>query len=889
LQPHLEAQIAQARALLANGYPPVPVLRHDAPLTVERNGETAKQTPGKQPHGLLWNQKERKVYSANAGIVRGWHRLRDIDDYSNTDIACGTVAAADIDVYEAELADVIEACAIDYLCAMAPRRVGQPPKRLRLYRAAGEPITKAQTPEMWKGDLKAKVEVLGQGQQFVAFGIHPATKAPFVWDGATPETKPLAELTAVTQKQVAAFVAEAERMLREAGYRTKAEIESAAVPPPQALPKPARTKHAADGADPFKAVNTAAMARFETWVPALFPKARRQAATGAWRVSSRDLGRDFEEDLSIAPSGIVDFGVSDQGDARDGKRTPIDLVIEHGGAANAKQAATWLADRLGIEIEIKGRRRAEASEMKPDEGEPGWRRRLIEGDNGYLANEHNVLIALRCAPELVDRLRFNELSHAAECTAMSWQQCEGWRPWTDNDDTALASWMQGSGVNVHPNRVAAAVQLVAADNPHHPVHAYLDGLKWDDVPRLDGWLATYLGVAFENEDVEDDGQKKAAKAKNTYLREVGRKSLIQSVARIFKPGCKADHALILEGPQGALKSSAVRALVKDEAWFADEVSDLGSKDSAQDLRGKWIIELAELSAMKRGDIERTKAFMSRATDHYRPSYGRRSQDFPRQSVFFGTTNADTYLGDETGGRGFWPVKVGTINLEALRRDRDQLWAEAVAAFKAGEKWWLDRATEQIAAAAQDERRIADVWEETLLGWARRQVSSFTISEALAGAVKVPIERQDRAAQMRVSGALKAHGWTRTRAGSGDRQWRYERKNEAEVGTEVGTPPDEVGTEVGTTEVGTDRVGWDEVGTPQKQAAAVAYKHPSQPSQPSQPKTNVSKSVQTAESDVIRGGIESLGNRLGRWDGWDAGARRDCDGCSDEPEPVWTEL
>ena len=123
-------------------------------------------------------------------------------------------------------------------------------------------------------------------------------------------------------------------------------------------------------------------------------------------------------------------------------------------------------------------------------------------------------------------------------------------------------------------------------------------------------------------------------------------------------------------------------------WFADEISDLGSKDSAQDLRGKWIIELAELSAMKRGDIERTKAFMSRAIDHYRPSYGRRSQDFPRQCVFAGTTNADTYLGDETGNRRFWPVKVGHIDLAGLREVRDQLWAEAVAAFKAGEKWWL---------------------------------------------------------------------------------------------------------------------------------------------------------------------------------------------------------
>jgi predicted P-loop ATPase len=116
----------------------------------------------------------------------------------------------------------------------------------------------------------------------------------------------------------------------------------------------------------------------------------------------------------------------------------------------------------------------------------------------------------------------------------------------------------------------------------------------------------------------------------------------------------------------------------DPALFSDSMSDLGTKDSAQDLRGKWLIEIAELSAMKRPEVERVKGFISRAVDHYRPSYGRRSQDFPRQGIFGGTTNSDSYLGDETGGRRFWPVKVGAIDLVGLRKARDQIWAEAVA-------------------------------------------------------------------------------------------------------------------------------------------------------------------------------------------------------------------
>src|SRR5690349_20482256 len=132
--------------------------------------------------------------------------------------------------------------------------------------------------------------------------------------------------------------------------------------------------------------------------------------------------------------------------------------------------------------------------------------------------------------------------------------------------------------------------------------------------------------------------------------------MISAAASAYKPGCKVDHALILEGLERAGKSSALAALVPDGSWYTDEITNLGSKDAAQDLRGKWLIELAELSAMNRSEVETAKAFMSRSTDHYRPSYGRRSQDFPRECVFGGTTNHDNYLVSDTGNRRFWPVK-----------------------------------------------------------------------------------------------------------------------------------------------------------------------------------------------------------------------------------------
>ena len=254
------------------------------------------------------------------------------------------------------------------------RRVGQPPKRLLVYQAEAGRSRKAQTPELLKGDLKAKVEVLGHGQQSVAFGVHPVTGLPFAWNGPTPETMPLDELPAVTQEQVEPFVAEAEhRYGRPAtGPRPRSR-------PPRRRPEPepqtgrtqAQRQRRAGDASPFKAVNDEAMRRLEAWVRELFPTAKQQAGTGAWRVPSRDLGRQLEEDLSIAPSGIVDFGIHDQGDPREGRRTPIDLVMEYGGAPDATQAARWLADRLGMTLEIGRRRRQPGSGTAQDARETG--------------------------------------------------------------------------------------------------------------------------------------------------------------------------------------------------------------------------------------------------------------------------------------------------------------------------------------------------------------------------------------------------------------------------------------------------------------------------------------------------------------------------------------
>ena len=251
--------------------------------------------------------------------------------------------------------------------------------------------------------------------------------------------------------------------------------------------------------------------------------------------------------------------------------------------------------------------------------------------------------------------------------------------------------------------------------------------------------------------------------------------MISAVARIYRPGCKFDHALILEGPQGPGKSTIAEILALDREWFADEIADLGSKDAAQDLAGKWIVEIAELSALRRSEVERVKAFFSRSVDHYRPSYGRRSQDFPRRCVFIGSTNAHEYLADQTGNRRFWPIRIGTIDLAGLRLDVDQLWAEAVVAYRNGEQWWLDAATEPVAADEQEKRRKVDVWEQDVLRWADSILAEpgiVTIGTLLERAIGMPLKDRDQAAAIRVGNILTAAGWMRRQKRIGSDRVRY---------------------------------------------------------------------------------------------------------------------
>jgi predicted P-loop ATPase len=191
------------------------------------------------------------------------------------------------------------------------------------------------------------------------------------------------------------------------------------------------------------------------------------------------------------------------------------------------------------------------------------------------------------------------------------------------------------------------------------------------------------------------------------------------------------------------------------------------------VRVAWGIEIPELASMNRADIDKVKAFITRKVDRFRPSYGRRVMEVPRQSIFVGSTNADTYLKDETGGRRFWPIRcTGKINLAAIERDRDQFWAEAVALFNAGAPWWFtDSETISAAREEQAERYVDDPWQESIAKFVQLQ-DSVSTDEVLMS-LGLDRSRWTRSDQMGVSACLKVLGWERYLARHGARrEWRY---------------------------------------------------------------------------------------------------------------------
>lgn len=347
-------------------------------------------------------------------------------------------------------------------------------------------------------------------------------------------------------------------------------------------------------------------------------------------------------------------------------------------------------------------------------GEPSaknWVELLVRNLDGALEKSiENVCIILENDPRFAGKLYRDDFTHAPMVAApLPWPSAANDYPrkWDDTDRAFLLKAMEkalGFKVQAH---LDAAMDVVSATHAVHPVRAYLNSLRWDGVTRLDRIFVDYLGAA------------------NTeYVRAVSRKAFVAAVARVFEPGIKYDTMLILVGAQGKGKSTVLAKM--GGAWFSDSLGSMGDKEAMENIQGKWILEIPELQAMARSEVNAVKSFMTKRDDHFRAAYGHFTATHKRQCVFFGTTNDHDCLRDSTGGRRFWPVD---IDLQAraknvftdLDTERDQLWAEAVMWWRMGETIYLPADIEEIAAVVQEQHREADPWESLITGYLEKPV------------------------------------------------------------------------------------------------------------------------------------------------------------------------
>lgn len=302
----------------------------------------------------------------------------------------------------------------------------------------------------------------------------------------------------------------------------------------------------------------------------------------------------------------------------------------------------------------------------------------------------NIIIILENDPLLKGRLRFDEFSNRVQVVgALPWDKNDSIRNWTDNDDAGIRHYLEKAHGITGVNKILDACSLVCHRHTINAVADWLNALpEWDGVPRLDTLFVDYLGA----EDTE-------------YVRAVARKSFAAAVARALRPGIKYDTMPILAGPQGIGKSTLLR--IMGGAWFSDSLNTFEGKDAYELIQGSWILELGELNGLSKAEMNVVKQFLSKLSDIFREPYGRRTGEHPRRCVFFGTTNESEFLRDKTGNRRFWPIDCGknppTKNVfRQLAEEAPQIWAEAVLAWKNGEKLYLDGEAEQMSLAAQAE-------------------------------------------------------------------------------------------------------------------------------------------------------------------------------------------
>lgn len=445
----------------------------------------------------------------------------------------------------------------------------------------------------------------------------------------------------------------------------------------------------------------------------------------------------------------------------------------------ARERMQELADEFGeapdTEEEGKGQQEQDikwTEEMQMDE-----RRKH------FLPSPFNFGLIVRNDPRLKDRVRRDAFrGRDCICGDLPWRKADGGDPyWNNSDDNGLIDYVSRHYQLTGKQALLDANDLAMSQRTFHPVREWLESLEWDGTERLDAMLIDYLGA-------ED----------NELTRAMTRKHFTAAVARVMRPGCKYDYILTLIGPQGIGKSTLVKTMGGD--WFNDSLTSIEGKEGMEQIRGKWLIEFGELTNYKKSTSEAYKAFISKQEDSYRPAYGRKVEIYPRQCVFFATTNEPAFLKGDTGNRRFWTVECDRDVIcrdvwKDLPKEREQLWAEAVHRYREGEQLYLPRQLERAAQQRQEEhnevaadertgiieafirREIPETWDDmtarqrqdffrfgnggditALMGTRRR--ATITAVEVLAECFGQPIDERTRYRTKEINQILRGFGWLR---------------------------------------------------------------------------------------------------------------------------------
>ncbi len=419
------------------------------------------------------------------------------------------------------------------------------------------------------------------------------------------------------------------------------------------------------------------------------------------------------------------------------------------------------------------------------ESEPDWRSRIVRNQYGKpKSTTFNVMLILEHDEHLAGLFWLDEFGNSIVLDRTP--------PWSGGtrdefsevDALELAAWLgapEHYELGVGVDLVLQCVEAMARRRKRHTVREYLGALVWDKTPRIERMFVDLFGA--------DD---------TAYIRGAALCFMVSAVSRILwadatqpTKGSKVDFMVVLEGGQGAGKTTAVLELFS-ASWYAEAMESPAHKDFYQTLRGRWVIEIGEMDSFAKADVSKVKQAITIRFDTYRPSYGRTARSFRRECVFVGTVNKDDYLRDETGARRFLPVKVGTsVCIARVVELRDQLWAEAVQLFKDGFKWWV---LPPDAEREQDARFQEDVWTQRIQAWIEGKAGDksyehlslsergkggepleYSTAEICTYALHLDASRQDRSSATRVGSILLRLGCSKYKPQRlGQRIWVYYR-------------------------------------------------------------------------------------------------------------------